>query len=154
MLHPDWLLESNISIRQVQAQIAKEMISPSSSANSVLQLNMGEGKSSIIVPIVAAVVADGTKLGRVVVLKTLSAQTFCMLLSKLGDMLGRCIFRTPFSKRETSVDAIRAKCQDFEVLSVDDATFREEQERELSPEIDKLRGCQSFGLASTRFIAM
>ena len=101
MLHPDWLLleiESDISIRRVQAQIAKEMISPTSGGNSVLQLNMGEGKSSVIVPIVAAALADGTKLVRVVVLKTLSAQMFRMLASKLGGMLGRRIFHMPISR--------------------------------------------------------
>lgn len=55
--HPDWLLleiENGILLRQEQAQIAKEMIAPSSGANSIMQLNMGLGKSSVIAPIVAA----------------------------------------------------------------------------------------------------
>ena len=50
MSYPDWLLielESNLLIRQVQAEIASEMLSPSSGKNSVVQLNMGEGKSSV-----------------------------------------------------------------------------------------------------------
>ena len=48
--HPDWLLvelESNLLIRQVQAEIAMEMLQPRSQQNSVIQLNMGEGKSSV-----------------------------------------------------------------------------------------------------------
>jgi len=48
--HPDWLLvelESNLLIRQVQAEIATEMLEPGSKQNSVMQLNMGEGKSSV-----------------------------------------------------------------------------------------------------------
>jgi len=48
--HPDWLLvelESNLLIRQVQAEIAMEMLQPRSQHNSVIQLNMGEGKSSV-----------------------------------------------------------------------------------------------------------
>ena len=48
--NPDWLLvelESNLLIRQVQAEIAMEMLQPSSGKNSVMQLNMGEGKSSV-----------------------------------------------------------------------------------------------------------
>ena len=48
--HPDWLLielESNLLIRQVQAEIASEMLAPSSGENAVVQLNMGEGKSSV-----------------------------------------------------------------------------------------------------------
>ena len=50
MSHPDWLLielESNILVRQVQAEIASEMLAPSSGENGVVQLNMGEGKSSV-----------------------------------------------------------------------------------------------------------
>ena len=48
--HPDWLLielESNLLIRQVQAEIASEMLAPRSGKNAVVQLNMGEGKSSV-----------------------------------------------------------------------------------------------------------
>jgi hypothetical protein len=48
--NPDWLLvelESNLLIRQVQAEIAMEMLQPRSQKNSVMQLNMGEGKSSV-----------------------------------------------------------------------------------------------------------
>lgn len=99
--YPEWLLfeiENNLLIRPAQAEIALEMISPSSGANSILQLNMGEGKSSVIVPIVAAALADKKKLVRVVVLKPLSTQMFQMLLMKLGGMLNRRIFHMPFSR--------------------------------------------------------
>jgi len=50
MSYPDWLLielETNILVRQVQAEIAIEMLAPSSGQNTVVQLNMGEGKSSV-----------------------------------------------------------------------------------------------------------
>jgi len=50
MPYPDWLLielEGDLLIRQVQAEIASEMLSPSSGENTVVQLNMGEGKSSV-----------------------------------------------------------------------------------------------------------
>lgn len=59
--HPETLLleaESGILVRKVQAAIAAEMIEPPESQNTVMQLNMGEGKSSTIVPIVAAALAD------------------------------------------------------------------------------------------------
>ncbi|KAI9820813.1 MAG: hypothetical protein M1826_000838 [Phylliscum demangeonii] len=101
MDHPDWLLleiENNILIRPVQVQIAREMISPSSGANSIMQLNMGEGKSSVIVPIVAAALADGKNLVRVVVLKPLATQMFQLLLGKLGGLLNRRIFHMPISR--------------------------------------------------------
>jgi hypothetical protein len=48
--HPDWLLiqlDSNILIRSVQAEIAQEMMFPRTGENTVMQLNMGEGKSSV-----------------------------------------------------------------------------------------------------------
>lgn len=109
--YPDWLLleiENNIMIRQVQAQIAHEMISPSTGMNSILQLNMGQGKSSVIVPIVAAALADGKKLVRVVVLKSLATQMLHVLLSKLGGILNRRIFHMPIS-RSTILDMSKAK---------------------------------------------
>lgn len=108
--HPEWLLleiENNLLIRRVQAQIAREMISPSSCANSIMQLNMGEGKSSVIVPMVAAALADGKKLVRIVVLKPLATQMFHMLLNKLGGMLGRRIFHMPIS-RSVRLDVLKA----------------------------------------------
>lgn len=43
------------------------------------------------------------------------------------------------SKRETQLEAIRAKCREFELASFDNATLREEQERELSPENEQER---------------
>jgi hypothetical protein len=44
--HPDWLLleiDTNLSIRPVQVDVAHAIISPSSGSNSVVQLNMGQG---------------------------------------------------------------------------------------------------------------
>ncbi|KAL5318845.1 hypothetical protein ACEPPN_013912 [Leptodophora sp. 'Broadleaf-Isolate-01'] len=99
--YPEWLLlevENNILIRPEQAQIASEMIDPQSGSNSIMQLNMGLGKSSVIVPIVAATLADRTKLARVVVLKSLSEQMFQLLVSKLGGLIGRRIYRLPISR--------------------------------------------------------
>jgi len=48
--HPDWMLfeiDSDVSIRSAQAELALEMIDPPAGKNSVMQLNMGEGKSSV-----------------------------------------------------------------------------------------------------------
>ncbi|KFZ02096.1 hypothetical protein V500_00443 [Pseudogymnoascus sp. VKM F-4518 (FW-2643)] len=101
MCHTEWLLlevESNISIRQEQAQICNEMVSPSSGLNSVMQLNMGLGKSSVIVPMAAAALADRTRLVRVVVLKPLAMQMFYSLARKLGGLLNRRIFYLPISR--------------------------------------------------------
>lgn len=98
---PDWLLieiENNFLIRPVQADIAKSMVAPPDNRNSIMQLCMGEGKTSVIVPIVAALLADGTKLVRVIVLKPLAGQMFQMLVQKLGGLVNRRIYFMPFSR--------------------------------------------------------
>lgn len=74
------------------------MISPSSGANTVLQLNMGEGKSSVIVPIIAAALADSSRLVRVVVLKPLWRQMFELLVSRLAGLAGRRVYYLPFGR--------------------------------------------------------
>ncbi|KAJ8131228.1 hypothetical protein O1611_g2397 [Lasiodiplodia mahajangana] len=99
--HPEWLLlevESSIMIRDVQQRIASEMINPHSRRNAVLQLNMGEGKSSVIVPMAAAEMANGSQLARVIVAKPQSKQMAQMLTSKLGGLLDRRIYFMPFSR--------------------------------------------------------
>jgi hypothetical protein len=74
------------------------MISPDSGENSVLQLNMGEGKSSVIVPMVAATLGNRQNLVRVIVLKTLANQMFSLLVNRMGGLLSRQIFYLPFSR--------------------------------------------------------
>ncbi|KAI0836018.1 hypothetical protein F5Y06DRAFT_275036 [Hypoxylon sp. FL0890] len=91
-------IESDIMIRPVQEQIAMRMRSPETGGNAVMQLNMGEGKSSVIVPIVAAALADGSRLVRVIVGKPQSKQMHQMLVSKLGGMLDRQVYHMPFSR--------------------------------------------------------
>ncbi|KAI6342574.1 hypothetical protein MCOR14_006571 [Pyricularia oryzae] len=102
MNHPEWLLlevESNLLIRPVQITIANEMaVERSNPGNTVLQLNMGEGKSFVIIPIVAAKLADGIKLIRVIVPKEQSVQTRQILTSKLGGLLNRRVEYLPISR--------------------------------------------------------
>lgn len=59
---------------------------------------MGEGKSHVIVPLVAAALADSHKLVRVVVLKPLSGQMFHSLVERLSGLTNRRIFYLPFSR--------------------------------------------------------
>jgi len=99
--YPEWLIfeiENNLLIRPAQAQIAKEMLKPSLGGNRVMQLNMGEGKSSVIVPIVAATLAKGRHIPRVIVLPALAAQMFHILRQKLGGMLNHQVVGMPFSR--------------------------------------------------------
>ncbi|KIJ33874.1 hypothetical protein M422DRAFT_783064 [Sphaerobolus stellatus SS14] len=96
-MYPDWLLvqlDADITIRPVQAAIAKEMISPGKGCNTVMQLNMGEGKSSA---------TDGTRLVRVIVPKPLSNQMFELLKQRTSGLANRRIFYLPFN-RNISLD--------------------------------------------------
>jgi hypothetical protein len=101
LFYPESLLlevESGIMIREVQEHIAAKMRDPPSGENAVMQLNMGEGKSSVIVPIVAAALANNLRLVRVIVAKPQSKQMLEMLVSKLGGLLDRRVYHMPFSR--------------------------------------------------------
>jgi hypothetical protein len=117
--YPESLLleaESGIIIREVQEEIAKQMRSPPGEQNSVMQLHMGEGKSSVIVPVVAAAMANGSKLSRVIVAKPQSKQMSQMLVSKFGGLINRRIHHLPFSRalrlNECDVRTIRNMLED------------------------------------------
>ncbi|KAH1338971.1 hypothetical protein KXX67_009426 [Aspergillus fumigatus] len=116
--YPESLLleiENSMLIREVQEQIAWRMRDISPGTNAVMQLNMGEGKSSVIVPMVVAHLADGSRLVRVVVAKPQSRQMLQMLVSKLGGLLGRPVYLLPVSRSlrltVADADAIFHLCQ-------------------------------------------
>ncbi|KAK4211357.1 hypothetical protein QBC37DRAFT_389750 [Rhypophila decipiens] len=120
--YPERLLleiEQGILTRPIQGDVAAVMRSPPNDRNAVMQLNMGEGKSSVIVPIVAAALADGHSLVRVVVAKPQASQMQHMLIGKLGRLINRPVFYLPFSRSiqllSTEVQGIRnmiKKCQE------------------------------------------
>ncbi len=91
-------LEQRILIRPVQQEIASKMREPPEGNNCVMQLNMGEGKSSVIVPIVATALADGKRLVRVVVAKPQSKQMMHTLVGTLGGLINRRVFYLPISR--------------------------------------------------------
>jgi hypothetical protein len=100
--YPDWLLleiEANVLVRPVQADVALATITGASGSNSVLQLNMGQGKTSIIIPLVASVLANGSSLCRIIVPKALLLQTAQLIQSRLGGLLQREVRHIPFSRR-------------------------------------------------------
>lgn len=107
---PETLLmevENGFLVREVQALVAAQMRDRQDGNNAVMQLNMGEGKSSVIVPIVAAALADGKQLLRVIVAKPQSKQMAQMLISKLGGLLDRRVYYMPVS-RSLKLDRIAA----------------------------------------------
>ena len=136
--YPDWLLleiDANFLIRPDQVDVALATIFPASRSNSVLQMNMGQGKSGVpvycaevcfklskrtadagyagktscIMPMVAAVLADTKKLLRVVVPKSLLLQTAQLLHARVGGLLGREVRHVPFSRKtSTTSETIQA----------------------------------------------
>ncbi|KAH9220688.1 hypothetical protein DL95DRAFT_519962 [Leptodontidium sp. 2 PMI_412] len=110
--HPDWILleiDANVLIRPGQVDVAFATISPASDSNSVLQMNMGQGKTSCIIPMAAAVLADSNNLLRVIVPKSLLLQTAQLLHARLGGLIGRELRHVPFSRKtSTEPDTIGA----------------------------------------------
>ncbi|KAL8970029.1 MAG: hypothetical protein Q9183_001709 [Haloplaca sp. 2 TL-2023] len=103
---PDWLLieiENNLLIRPIQIRVALEMIEPSQSCNALMQLNMGEGKSSVITPLIATAIANSEQLARIVVLRSLTRQMQDTMIQRLGGLVRRPVYFMPFS-RKTNVD--------------------------------------------------
>ncbi|KAF2135526.1 uncharacterized protein K452DRAFT_303485 [Aplosporella prunicola CBS 121167] len=108
----DWILleiDADILLRPEQVDVAIATLEPSSGSNSVLQMNMGQGKTSCIMPMVAAVLADSKQLVRVIVPKALLLQTAQILQSRLGGLLGREVKHVPFSRKTpTNENTIKA----------------------------------------------
>ncbi|CAF3218262.1 unnamed protein product, partial [Rotaria socialis] len=105
--HITWLvleLEMNITIREIQIKVANHMIQPniigdtSTARNIVMQMNMGEGKTSVILPMLAVYLSSSNlSLARIIVLKSLFPTNYQSLRYKLGGLLNRRIF--PFACR-------------------------------------------------------
>eukprot|EP00029_Vermamoeba_vermiformis_P009318 TRINITY_DN4608_c0_g1_i1.p1 TRINITY_DN4608_c0_g1~~TRINITY_DN4608_c0_g1_i1.p1 ORF type:complete len:3125 (-),score=411.22 TRINITY_DN4608_c0_g1_i1:73-9447(-) len=97
-VYPEWLIfemERRVCIRSIQVEIASKMLNEK---NIVLQLNMGEGKSKVIVPILCSVMANGQILVRVNVLASLFHEVHSYLKLALGNMLGKRIYLFPFRR--------------------------------------------------------
>jgi hypothetical protein len=100
--HLPWLifeLEMNITIREIQVDVARHMMQSKVSAddttigNFVMQMNMGEGKTSVIIPMLALSLSSSlSSLVRVVVLKSLFLMNYHSLRFKFGGLLNRRIF--------------------------------------------------------------
>ncbi|KAL2863546.1 uncharacterized protein BJX67DRAFT_384547 [Aspergillus lucknowensis] len=103
---PEWLLfeiESDLTIRPLQAEVALRMITPEYQGNFVLQLNMGEGKTTVIAPMIATFLSNGSQIPLIMVLKPLLRQSVNILSQRLGGLLNRPVYHIPFS-RTTPVD--------------------------------------------------
>ncbi|PSK48404.1 Fatty acid synthase subunit beta [Elsinoe australis] len=122
VLLPEWLLielECNMLIRPNQVTVAQAIVNPPSGRNSVCQLNMGQGKTSCIVPMALALIANGSNLARLLVPRALVVQTALTLQSRLGGLAGRQISHLVYTRRTPA----STKFHDF---------YKEELERMLA----------------------
>ncbi|KAJ3798411.1 hypothetical protein GGU11DRAFT_723328 [Lentinula aff. detonsa] len=117
--NPEWVLiqiESRFTLRPLQHLVLQEMVYPSSNTNTVYQLNMGEGKSSVIAPLAVTTLADRKTLVRLVILKPLTRQMFHLLVARLTGLCGRRIFFLPFSRSvnmgPAEIDNVRSLLQE------------------------------------------
>ncbi|PVF94234.1 hypothetical protein CPB86DRAFT_53513 [Serendipita vermifera] len=142
-LHPDWLLieiDSNFSIRPEQAIIASEMLAPVNGQNSVMQLNMGEGKSSVIVPIVSASTAFFYEaLSRIIVPRSQLKQQFHILRQTVTNLCNRPVFHMPFMRNlKLDLISVQQLRKFLEMAQYEGAIWLCEPEQLLSL---KLLGC-------------
>ena len=95
--HPQWLIfeiEQNTMIRKIQIDVTMKMLHPPENQNTVMQLNMGEGKTSVIIPLL--VTASNIKaIMRIVVLKSLFNMNYSSLCQKLGGILNKRVYIFP-----------------------------------------------------------
>ncbi|CAM4943621.1 unnamed protein product [Rotaria socialis] len=98
-LYPTWLLfeiENNLLIRQDQYTLAETMINEKK--NSIYQLNMGEGKTSVILIILSEILADGKQTVRINCLESLAGIMQELLRNKFSGLLQKKIYVMPFSR--------------------------------------------------------
>ena len=119
--HLEWLtyeLENNLCVWPKQAEVAKRMMYPDNTLSpnrcpakhAAMQLNMGEGKTSVIMPIIAAELANKSNLVRLIVLTSLYTTNYNQLVFKLGGLLNRRVYSLPF-RRDMNLDK-----QDIDII--------------------------------------
>ena len=72
------------------------MRTPEGYNNAIMQLNIGEGKLLVIVPIIAVSLVDSNNLIRVIMLKASSKQMANILIAKLRGLINRKVYYMPF----------------------------------------------------------
>jgi len=95
--YPEFLafeLDSDMAIRETQAEVAKAILSSEEGVNGnrLLQLIMGGGKTAVIAPIVLCAAARGDNLVRATVLSSLYATNTGDWQWKIGGLLNRKVY--------------------------------------------------------------
>ena len=105
--NPEWLileLEGNFLIRPVQVNVAQSMLN--ATENFVQQLNMGEGKTSVIVPLLAVSLSNLDQFVRITVLRCLMLTNLEALVDILGGLLNRRVYTVP-CRRDMKLNALK-----------------------------------------------
>ncbi|CAD7926809.1 unnamed protein product, partial [Amoebophrya sp. A120] len=110
--YPEFLafeVDNDLCIRENQAAVAFHMLE-SPAGNTLTQLNMGEGKSAVIMPIILAVAArpQSQNIVRATVLHSLYATNAAAWQNALGGVLGRRVHGL-YCRRDLPLDAAEAK---------------------------------------------
>ncbi|KAG2494612.1 hypothetical protein HYH03_007377 [Edaphochlamys debaryana] len=99
--HPQWLVfevEGRLQIRPQQYAVAAHLLDPAN-AGAIAQLNMGEGKTRVILPMLALCWADGSRVVRLNFLSVLLDEAYGHLHAHLtASVLGRKLFTLPFHR--------------------------------------------------------
>ncbi|GLC49187.1 thioredoxin-disulfide reductase [Pleodorina starrii] len=97
--YPQWLVfevEGQLQIRPEQEAVARHLMSH---PGAIAQLNMGEGKTRVILPMLALHWADGSQVVRLNLLSTLLDEAYGHLHGTLcAGVLGRKLFTLPFHR--------------------------------------------------------
>lgn len=91
-------IDLDLCMRHNQLEVAERMMRPLEDQNAVMQLNMGEGKTSVIMPIICASIADGETLARAFMANAQSKQTRDTMIAALGGLMNRRVCYLPFSR--------------------------------------------------------
>ncbi|KAG2492053.1 hypothetical protein HYH03_009551 [Edaphochlamys debaryana] len=100
-VHPEWLVfevEGRLQIRPQQYAVAAHLMDPAN-AGAIAQLNMGEGKTRVILPMLALHWAGGNRMVRLNFLSVLLDEAYGHLHTHLtASVLGRKLFTLPFHR--------------------------------------------------------
>ena len=112
-------IDNDICIREFQAKVVEEICSDKL-GNRMLQVNMGEGKSAVLMPLALVRLANGDRLARATVLSSLYKTNTLDWQTKIGGLLGRRILPM-ICRRDLDIDV--------KIASTMIETYRDAKER-------------------------
>eukprot|EP00854_Cymbomonas_tetramitiformis_P005609 gene5609-6794_t len=107
--YPEFVLfevDNDVCVRGMQATVARHMLE--GTENRLLQLNMGEGKTAVIMPLVLAAAARGEHVVRATVLSSLFVTNAADWQRNLGGLLHRRVHPV-WCRRDLPIDAAAAE---------------------------------------------